>query len=228
MPTALDDESVFRATWWQMAGIRDGSVRAERKIRIGDRLSMPRGLCKFAHEVRVVPERPARRPRRRRLSGGARERKLCKRLMWNHTPQPFYNDVKMEIGLFQRIRGPYQPSSMFGNKVSRLWERAPERRGPGGKAEDPCAEEWQGMFPRTGSRKKSVAVRGTSKRGTREQRVGRNISEIAIITGGTDQKSYNTVVGRRYGPRTGAYRYTQALCRTEVEYGLYWRHLLHG
>ncbi|CAL7935678.1 unnamed protein product [Xylocopa violacea] len=34
--------------------------------------------------------------------------------------------------------------------------------------------------------------------------------------------------GRRYGLPTGAYRYTQALCRTEVEYGLYWRHLLHG
>ncbi|XP_078043550.1 LOW QUALITY PROTEIN: uncharacterized protein LOC144473506 [Augochlora pura] len=111
-----------------MAGIRDGSVRAERKIRIGricDRRSMPRGLCKFAHEVRVVPERLPRRPRRRRLS----ERYTC---------------------------------------------------------------------------------------------------EIAIITGGTDQKSCNTVVGRRYGLRTGAYRYTQALCRAEVEYGLYWRHLLHG
>ncbi|KAG6802363.1 hypothetical protein HZU73_02269 [Apis mellifera caucasica] len=46
--------------------------------------------------------------------------------------------------------------------------------------------------------------------------------------GGTDRKSCNTVVGRRYGLPTGAYRYTQALCRTEVEYGLYWRHLLHG
>ncbi|XP_031368906.1 uncharacterized protein LOC116186289 [Apis dorsata] len=56
----------------------------------------------------------------------------------------------------------------------------------------------------------------------------RNISEIAIITGGTDRKSCNTVVSRRYGLPTGAYRYTQALCRTEVEYGLYWRHLLHG
>ncbi|CAK9829288.1 hypothetical protein ANTRET_LOCUS6655 [Anthophora retusa] len=55
-----------------------------------------------------------------------------------------------------------------------------------------------------------------------------NISEIVIITGGTDHKSCNTVVGRRYGLPTGAYRYTQALCRTEVEYGLYWRHLLHG
>ncbi|CAK9802839.1 hypothetical protein ANTPLA_LOCUS3349 [Anthophora plagiata] len=55
-----------------------------------------------------------------------------------------------------------------------------------------------------------------------------NISEIVIINGGTDHKSCNTVVGRRYGLPTGAYRYTQALCRTEVEYGLYWRHLLHG
>ncbi|XP_076380987.1 LOW QUALITY PROTEIN: uncharacterized protein LOC143259802 [Megalopta genalis] len=146
--SSRNDEPVYLATWWQMAGIRDGSVRAERKIRIGricDRRSMPRGLCKFAHEVRVVPERPPRRPRRRRLS----ER---------YTLSPW----------------------------------------------------------------------GASKRGTREQRVRRNISEIAIITGGTDQKSCNTVVGRRYGLRTGAYRYTQALCRTEVEYGLYWRHLLHG
>ncbi|XP_076386153.1 LOW QUALITY PROTEIN: uncharacterized protein LOC143264170 [Megachile rotundata] len=76
-------------------------------------------LCKFAHEVRVVPRGPPRRPRRRRLSGGIRER-----------------------------------------------------------------------LP--------------------------------------DHRSCNTVVGRRYGLPTGAYRYTQALCRTEVEYWLYWRHLLHG
>lgn len=41
---------------------------------------------------------------------------------------------------------------------------------------------------------------------------GRDISEIAIITGGTDHKFRNTVVGRRDGLPTGAYRYyTQAL-----------------
>ncbi|XP_060811346.1 uncharacterized protein LOC132904673 [Bombus pascuorum] len=81
-------------------------------------------LCKFTQEVRVVSERPLRRPRRRRLPGGIRE-----------------------------SRNNYR-------------------------------------------------------------RHGR--------------KSCNTVVSRRYGLPTGAYRYTQALCRTEVEYGLYWRHLLHG
>ncbi|XP_046141931.1 LOW QUALITY PROTEIN: uncharacterized protein LOC114872326 [Osmia bicornis bicornis] len=48
------------------------------------------------------------------------------------------------------------------------------------------------------------------------------------LSGGIRERSCNTVVGRRYGLPTGAYRYTQALCRTEVEYGLYWRHLLHG
>ncbi|XP_043518470.1 uncharacterized protein LOC122533131 [Frieseomelitta varia] len=92
-------------------------------------------LCKFTQEVRVVAERPLRRPRRRRLPGGIRER----------------------------------------------------------------------------------SVRGNGE-----------LREIEIITGGTDRKSCNTVVSRRYGLPTGAYRYTQALCRTEVEYGLYWRHLLHG
>ncbi|XP_076623250.1 LOW QUALITY PROTEIN: uncharacterized protein LOC143342849 [Colletes latitarsis] len=101
-----------------------GKEHPDRRER-GERLSTS-ALCKFAHEVHVVPERPPRRPRRRRLSGGIRE------------------------------------------------------------------------------------------------------SEIAIITGGTDRESCNTVVGRRCGLPTGAYRYTQALCRTEVEYGLYWRHLLHG
>ncbi|KYM79233.1 hypothetical protein ALC53_10399, partial [Atta colombica] len=43
---------------------------------------------------------------------------------------------------------------------------------------------------------------------------GQDISEIAIITGGTDHKSRSTVVGRRDGLPTDAYRYyTQALCR---------------
>ncbi|XP_050480297.1 uncharacterized protein LOC126868637 [Bombus huntii] len=95
-------------------------VVKDRNMSIEDVRSRSQGtLCKFTQEVRVVSERPLRRPRRRRLPGGIRER-----------------------------------------------------------------------------------------------RHGR--------------KSCNTVVSRRYGLPTGAYRYTQALCRTEVEYGLYWRHLLHG
>ncbi|XP_043784676.1 uncharacterized protein LOC122710710 [Apis laboriosa] len=56
----------------------------------------------------------------------------------------------------------------------------------------------------------------------------RESNRTSYFLSGTDRKSCNTVVSRRYGLPTGAYRYTQALCRTEVEYGLYWRHLLHG
>ncbi|XP_043587392.1 uncharacterized protein LOC122569830 [Bombus pyrosoma] len=99
---------------------KKGQKYYQRFVSLSDVRSRSQGtLCKFTQEVRVVSERPLRRPRRRRLPGGIRER-----------------------------------------------------------------------------------------------RHGR--------------KSCNTVVSRRYGLPTGAYRYTQALCRTEVEYGLYWRHLLHG
>ncbi|XP_012166194.1 uncharacterized protein LOC105665968 [Bombus terrestris] len=108
-----------RATSGGYTGYEEGP-KILSTIRVADVRSRSQGtLCKFTQEVRVVSERPLRRPRRRRLPGGIRER-----------------------------------------------------------------------------------------------RHGR--------------KSCNTVVSRRYGLPTGAYRYTQALCRTEVEYGLYWRHLLHG
>ncbi|XP_076672055.1 LOW QUALITY PROTEIN: uncharacterized protein LOC143371079 [Andrena cerasifolii] len=139
-----------------------------------------RGLCKLAHEVRVVPERPPRRPRRRRLSGGIRERVsslLLSRIsrQCNHAPRPTSGKA---LGAWRTARRPCSPS----------------------RDKDDAERDRKGL---------------------------KNI-EIAIITGGTDHKPCNTVVGRRYGLPTGAYRYTQALCRREVEYGLYWRHLLHG
>ncbi|KAK1118767.1 hypothetical protein K0M31_014767 [Melipona bicolor] len=77
--------------------------------------------------------------------------------------------------------------------------------------------------PFASSRKRFVL----SQRGRYAAHVVADYREV-YAKGGTDRKSCNTVVGRRYGLPTGAYRYTQALCRTEVEYGLYWRHLLHG
>ncbi|XP_076546357.1 LOW QUALITY PROTEIN: uncharacterized protein LOC117604682 [Osmia lignaria lignaria] len=146
----------------QMARTRDSFVHGRRNMVVEERGTVEHTstgtLCKFAHEVRVVPRGPPHRPRRRRLSGGIRER--IRRQM-NKPPDDFMDA-------------------------------------------SPARSQQSFAFPKACN----------ESRGANERR--------------KNSRSCNTVVGRRYGLPTGAYRYTQALCRTEVEYGLYWRHLLHG